>query len=408
MNLMSTYMDNLRLGVDSGVNATIQMIAPAPNSNFDNAMRKATKKQVNSPDRARGPENSQNNNSTANNANRNRTASNDQSSRQRVSAKSETANTQPKQETTEVSGEAKLIQNLSEELGIPKEAIEQMLSQLNMSLLDLAQPEKLNEFMKVAMKVDSSAELLGVSDIKETLANIKNSISDYVSVASSKKLPTGEGDLLQENVDMELVAEDINPQKTLEMDSHGGHFNNNSQMANSNSSDHAQVGSSNQNSVTAGEFSTKMSKAESLRNFNPEEIMKQIVEKLRVDVKDGVSELKMILKPENLGEISLKLITVAGVVTAEFIAQNEKIKQILESNFAELRNVLQDQGLVISSLSVSVGDQDSQDQMQRFLHEQKKSNARISSILKEISMEEMLSEEVDQTEILENNVNYTA
>ena len=406
MNLTNIYMDNLKLGSDLGNNANTAIISTASSSNFDNVIKKVTKKNSDSMNGKRNSEDLRNN---INGRNRPDSGAGDYNSKQRVSLRPEPTRPEATKKSDSIPKEENLVKNLAEELGIPKEAIEQMLSQLNMSVADLAQHEKLNEFVQTVMNVKSPVELLAIPDIKESLDNIKNSISEYVAATSSRNSIPKDSEPIFEHVEVTVTNDNIGTQKALEVDGQGTNFSNQNHMGNHNSTENGQIGQNSQAVTNTSEFATKVSKAESLKNLNPEEILKQIVEKLKIDVKEGVSELKMILKPESLGEISLKIVTIAGIVTAEFIAQNEKVKQILESNFMDLKNALQEQGLVISSLSVSVGEQDSQDQMQRFLHEQKKSSLRISNILKNMSEEESLLEnEIEQMKLLENNVNYTA
>ena len=44
-------------------------------------------------------------------------------------------------------------------------------------------------------------------------------------------------------------------------------------------------------------------------------------------------------------------------MTAKFIADNHSVKEVIESNFSELRDALSQKGINIQNLSVSVGQQ---------------------------------------------------
>lgn len=88
---------------------------------------------------------------------------------------------------------------------------------------------------------------------------------------------------------------------------------------------------------------------------DPAEIVKQIVEKLKVDFRQDVTEIKLTLKPESLGDVSLKISVQNGVVTAQFTAESQRVKEIIESNFAELKNSLNEKGVQVSELTVFVG-----------------------------------------------------
>lgn len=85
------------------------------------------------------------------------------------------------------------------------------------------------------------------------------------------------------------------------------------------------------------------------------EVIKQIVQKAEVLLKDGKSEMSIQLEPENLGKLALKIAIEKGVVTAKFVAENQGVKQTIESNFNQLKDMLQEKGITVQSFSVSVG-----------------------------------------------------
>lgn len=87
------------------------------------------------------------------------------------------------------------------------------------------------------------------------------------------------------------------------------------------------------------------------------EVLKQIVEKAQILLGDNMSEMDMQLKPENLGKLSLKLVIEKGLMSARFIAESQQVKEVIESNFNQLKDMLQQKGLDVQSFSVSVGQQ---------------------------------------------------
>lgn len=300
---------------------------------------------------------------------------------------------------------------LSEELEIPKEVLEQILIHLNMTLRQLEQPEKLNKFIQEVMEVETPMELLGIPNIAEIFENVKACLAnEKVSVVDTR--PTREFPKQLADIPIEESEEVVNigitesnteaaPVVKMETDVKSElYFQSEMQP---------EYNMMTSKTIEAIEFRSVLSKNEAAKNIDPKSVIKQVVEQLKVDIRPGATEIKMLLKPENLGEVALKVAMQNGIIVAEFIAQSERIKEILESNFNSLKEALQEQGLSVSELSVSVGNQDSNDSMQRFLHEQKKSEARISQIIKSISEEDLLeSGELDQKEVLDNNVNYIA
>jgi len=89
---------------------------------------------------------------------------------------------------------------------------------------------------------------------------------------------------------------------------------------------------------------------------NPEEVIKQITEKAKFFITEDKSEVVIKLKPDHLGKVSLKISIENGNISAKFLAESEKVREMLESNFNSLKESLNKQGLNIQNLSVSVGN----------------------------------------------------
>ncbi len=85
------------------------------------------------------------------------------------------------------------------------------------------------------------------------------------------------------------------------------------------------------------------------------EVMKQIVQKAEIVLKDGKSEMNINLEPEHLGKLSLKIAVEKGIITAKFVAENQAVKETIESNFNQLKDMLHEKGISVQGFSVSVG-----------------------------------------------------
>jgi len=92
----------------------------------------------------------------------------------------------------------------------------------------------------------------------------------------------------------------------------------------------------------------------STTNVTKADIFNQIVEKAKVLFNGEKAEMVMHLKPDSLGKLSMKITSERGIIIAEFIAESQQVKEILESNMQLLRNVLENQGLSVQSFHVSV------------------------------------------------------
>ncbi|MFF2888077.1 flagellar hook-length control protein FliK [Paenibacillus sp. NPDC057967] len=78
-----------------------------------------------------------------------------------------------------------------------------------------------------------------------------------------------------------------------------------------------------------------------------------IVQKFDIRVLDGLTEAKLKLFPEQLGQVDVRISMQNGVLTAMFQTDTSKAKDLLENQMAQLRAALQAQGLNVEKLEVT-------------------------------------------------------
>lgn len=93
----------------------------------------------------------------------------------------------------------------------------------------------------------------------------------------------------------------------------------------------------------------------------PEDFMEQMIKKLDVMVKENQSEMKIILKPEFLGRMTIKLAVENDLVTARFMAENYQVKQLLEASLPQLRASLESNGIRLDRAEVNLLQQPAHD-----------------------------------------------
>lgn len=86
----------------------------------------------------------------------------------------------------------------------------------------------------------------------------------------------------------------------------------------------------------------------------PEAIMKQIMDYMKLQLKPDMSSLEMQLHPESLGTLHVQLTTRQGAVTAQFITQNEAVKTALEGQMIQLKENFDEQGIRVENIEVTV------------------------------------------------------
>lgn len=85
-----------------------------------------------------------------------------------------------------------------------------------------------------------------------------------------------------------------------------------------------------------------------------QEIMKQIMDYMKIQLKPGMDQLEMQLHPESLGNLHIQITSKGGEVTAQFHVQNEAVKAALESQIVELKDTLKEQGVKVEAVEVTV------------------------------------------------------
>lgn len=380
------------------------------------------------------------------------------SKEENVSKKTSDASKVKEQDSNkENENEQNAIQNLSEALNVPVDKINEILQQLNMNINDLNDSNNLISFMQKITGAENISQLLSVDNIKDMFKSVKDILNDFNNQNNSNDMLT-EVSTEQTSKEETTANNEAESQKGIkniskrDIDSIGNlnekpiaNENNNTKVENNNNNvsntqqvsaaskenfgqqsnlgngqssqlqnteQILQAGNTLQDNI-AKTFTESLSKAGVKKSVNSSDIINQIVDKLKAEVKNEISEIKITLKPEYLGDVSLKITSQNGIVTAQFTAESQRIKEIIEDNFNSLKDMLNEKGIEISELSVSVGNGESQKDTQKFMMNREKSNRRINNIIADSIDEEDIPESnnvnyMDDGQILETNVNYKA
>lgn len=85
-----------------------------------------------------------------------------------------------------------------------------------------------------------------------------------------------------------------------------------------------------------------------------QKIMDQILDYMKIQLSTDVTSLEMQLHPASLGTLQIQIASKAGVVTANFITQNEAVKAALESQMVQLKEQFEEQGVKVEAIEVTV------------------------------------------------------
>ena len=143
----------------------------------------------------------------------------------------------------------------------------------------------------------------------------------------------------------------------------------------------------------------------------PQPVVEQIVEQVRVHMKQDATSMELQLYPEHLGKFQIHVVSKDGVMTARIAAETEQAKQAIENGLANLKEAFEQQDLKVEAVEVMVataGFEKGQDQQEA--PEQKRTGGKTGKLVYSDTEEEE-SEEQAETERMRmtgSSVSYTA
>jgi flagellar hook-length control protein FliK len=152
------------------------------------------------------------------------------------------------------------------------------------------------------------------------------------------------------------------------------------------------------------------------------DIANQIIESIKFTVRPGQTSMEMQLNPESLGKVNFSVQAKNGVMSAQFIVENHLTKEAIESHLTILRDALDQQGIKVEVIEVTVSEfsftQNNQANSEGHMQEQSSGNRNNISIRNKITLEEAIAmddadddnvDSVDQmAELRGNQVDYIA
>lgn len=321
--------------------------------------------------------------------------------------------------------EEDVITKVTEILGISEEQLTQMLEQLDMTVLDLLIPEKLNAFLVNFFGVDNTMELLALPDVSQIKA-LKTELTQMVEkhnidpetlqkmiafTEEKEQVPVNETSENQNNQQTPMEDQQVPEEEEVQDNTSKPQIEITDQRTESREDistevnpetakveqDFSQVLVDNQ-VVTKVEVVDQGGIREVVTvHVSTDDIMEQIVSSVKVNLSDDTNQMLIQLRPEHLGKLALSITSEQGVITANFMADNPAVKELIEANLAQLKVSLQEQGLNVDKLEVVVTDNqlmDDQRDNQQFGTNQDKNKraARMMSVQSQGEEEELEEE----------------
>lgn len=253
------------------------------------------------------------------------------------------------------------------------------------------------------IKADNQAE----TEVTEDSSILSNPASEAVTEDVEEKTVKTQKNDTNSDLSLENNAETTNDKVVVEVNEENTQFNNSQDQNLFSSKNDSEVNISGvvMDNITKA-FNEAMVRTESVKNVNTAEVVKQIIDKIKVGINRDVTELKISLKPEELGDVTVKIASQNGIVTAQITAESQRVKEIIEAGFNQLKQALSDAGVEVSQLEVNVGSSDQNPKFENQGSSNEKSSARINQIIAEAEEDEQVY--VKENEVIGSNVNYTA
>lgn len=260
---------------------------------------------------------------------------------------------------------AEVIQQLADVFDMTVEEVENLMADLGMEQLDVLQQQNLSELILAVAGVDGTEHLLTDETLYSKYQNIMEGLSTVLEQCGEElQLNTGTTEESGE-LSIETLVEVVTTEKTAVIeeatDNAQGQTTSQGNEKETLGNEHSDQGRTEGNlllqNLKTDAFEPQMQQvSQTATSWNAEtvDIMRQIMDHMRIHIKPDVSNLEMQLHPESLGTLHVNIASKDGIVTAQFVTQNETVKAAVESQLIQLKESFLEQGVKVEAIEVTV------------------------------------------------------
>ena len=92
------------------------------------------------------------------------------------------------------------------------------------------------------------------------------------------------------------------------------------------------------------------------QSVQAEDIMNQIMDYMRINLKADTQEMELQLHPASLGTVNVQIAAKDGAITAHFTTQNEAVRAVIETQLIQLKQQFEEQGIKVDAVEVTVAN----------------------------------------------------
>lgn len=319
--------------------------------------------------------------------------------REAVKQKEEPTDEQLAAALEEVVSEIK--QFIQEKFNVTSEELEGIMSDLGLTDMNLLETNALTEVVKKLEGIESPQDILINPSFKDDLKELLNQVEEIkAQVLEGEKVTVDENFQMKEEVeikpqekveDTEMpVVEDIRQeveveepqvqeeeQVTISVEKESQEVVQNETSTNSDTKQEFKQNDSklemkdtsdtvNVNAVRPEDFAARLTEDLSARVGERQAItiVRQVVEQISMQTKQGMTTMELQLYPAHLGRVTVQLVSKDGNITAQIAAETEAAKNALETQLTLLKENLNNQGLKIENIEVTIASHAFEQNMQ--------------------------------------------
>ncbi len=276
-----------------------------------------------------------------------------------------------------------MLVQIATQLGMSMEEVQSLMNELGMEPVDLLNGENLMQFLVAAGGESDSLSLLTNEELYATFRDLNKTLED--GLAEIQRLTGLSRDEIVQLLEQTVAAEGLQEMEEPVADAFGqdteiktvtntepdgkemtGTKEQTMTVQESGQKDNAQTKDNGFANNAQGTFAQNMLNQQNVTSVTStiptegyfsaetEMIMNQIMDFMKVNVGDGMTQLEMQLHPENLGTLQIRIASKDGVITAQFTTENEVVKEALESQMIQLKETFKEQGVRVEAIEVSV------------------------------------------------------
>lgn len=316
----------------------------------------------------------------------------------------------------------KVLDKISKELDISEEELKECMEVLGLSLMDLLQPGNILKLVVEATGTQDTMAIVTDEGLSEALKNIldyANELADgmgdmqtaseessaaegFIEGINTSETQT-EGESLEDVIASKIVTDSENVKATYNALTDSNNSGDGSDMANHGKSETDDVKASDNSktvdvsesivSQLTGTFEAALDSQ--AQGVDAADVVRQVVDSIKFNNTQALKSIEVALNPENLGKVNIVVSVREGVVMAQIVTENEQVKKALENQVNTLKETLENQGVKVESVEVTVQTHEFENN-QQFNDERNSDNS--SKVRKKIKLDDINFDEEEDSQ----------